>query len=234
MNNKIIINNYALRFLSPFLSINNCYNYYLPFYPILIIIVLINTSRALDYSLNNEYVNGALREWQDQLALGILPDSKTLPPKINHTPSWKTNNKDDRVSTSMLSTPSHDDLSINQLCVYKTLFESLPKTTPNTQTTPTPMAKPAPTTLLIKSTLPVAVPNLLRHSRNQILSEHSYCKPRPSNHTSLFLSLKTRCMCLHTPFRMCTLCHKFYHGICSKGNSICQYCVRRKELDTLS
>lgn len=188
-------------------------------------------------------MNGALREWQDHLALGILPNTKTLPSKIDHTPSWKRNNKEDQVSNGLSSillsgTPSHDNLSANQLCVYKALFESLPITTPTPQTTPTQQITPTPSTLIIKSTLPVAVPrqhyNLLNHSRKQILSEHSYCKPHPSNHTSLSLSLKTRCMCLHTPLRMCTLCHKFYHGICSKGNSICQYCVRRKELDTLS
>ena len=164
------------------------------------------------------------------------------PPKNDHTPSWKDNAfEEDWKQRNGLSLMdglesrhfSTNGLTESQQCIYDGLFDvnqKLPTATPIPHTTPTP-------SLLVKSSLPVHLPrqhyNVLHHTRKQIMDEHSYFKPYPSSQTRLSLALKTRCMCLNTPLKMCTLCHKFYHGSCSKGNTICQYCIRRKALDNL-
>ena len=199
--------------------------------------------RAIESTLNNEYINAALREWQDNLALGVTYNDKTIPPKTDHTPLWKDNEKYSRRNCVSLNHTGQFDsvLSDNQQCIYDSLFceviDPSPQATPIPLATPIPQATPIqiPQPTLNKSLnihLPRQHYNAAHYTRKQILDEHSYCKPHSSNCSRLPITLKTRCTCLNAPLKVCTLCHKFYHGNCSQGN-ICQYCVRRKAFDKL-
>lgn len=184
--------------------------------------------------MSNEYVSAAVREWQDHLALGLLHGSK-IAQHIDHAPSWKENvlmetwehvNGNTHPLETRGTSYDHMQLTSDQQCVYNGIFTP---SVPTAVTTPTPHPPRG-------SSLPVHLPrhhyNAVSHTRKQILSEHSYFNAHSHANPRFPLVLKTRCMCLNSPLRMCTMCHKFYHGSCSQGNSICQYCVRRRALDT--
>ena len=188
------------------------------------------------------YINAALREWQDHLALGSLYCSNRASPTNGSNssscpPSWKDHfyeeNWGDRNGFVERDVPHLHKLptesySTNQQSVYDCLFSTNPTPPkPIVSSTGPPSSSPS---------LPVHLPrqhyNAVHTTRRQVLDEHSYSKPRPSNHSRLSLAFKSRCVCMNAPLRMCIICHRFFHSGCSLSNT-CQCCVKRKEMDTL-